>query len=414
MIILDTCILRGCGLDSSGAELLRTIRESGTEGVAVPWIVMEELVAQHAVKYRKQHEAAVQAVKALKKLTPWELDARLEDGNPAMVREHWRDRYGVVVDTVPTSERALREAAVREANGLAPARIDTGASRSVKTGYRDAAVWMSVMDYALDHPEETVYFVSSNTKDFGDGVTYESPMGWDVDGLENEFVHLTSLDQVLDRFTEPAEVSEEYLRKLLTVGDASPTIGMQVYSRDGSQAFEGGFDATAFRGSLGSGPYRIWADKWLAAPAAVMDSMSDAQAFKIGEHVWCTVNVRWLLSGLAFPDRDNRDLLAFASCWWDTRLLLSVQDEPRLVVLRGQSPKRLTDEDLQAFAGKAPDVEAVIRSVIEAGQLPAMLRRIEVPAPRPSQGGSDSRVEDALAELTRIFQREGGQMPGVS
>ncbi|WP_178798510.1 hypothetical protein [Streptomyces sp. MNU77] len=45
MIILDTCILRGCGLDSSSAEVLRAIRTAGVERVSVPWMVMEELSA---------------------------------------------------------------------------------------------------------------------------------------------------------------------------------------------------------------------------------------------------------------------------------------------------------------------------------------------------------------------------------
>lgn len=51
MIILDTSILRGLGLKSSTAELLRAIRESGVQRISVPWMVLEELAAQQVLKY---------------------------------------------------------------------------------------------------------------------------------------------------------------------------------------------------------------------------------------------------------------------------------------------------------------------------------------------------------------------------
>jgi hypothetical protein len=70
-----------------------------------------------------------------------------------------------VVDTIPTSEGVLRQDLFWEMNVLAPAKTDATSSRSVKTGSRDAAVWLSAIDYAADHPDETVYFVSSNTRD---------------------------------------------------------------------------------------------------------------------------------------------------------------------------------------------------------------------------------------------------------
>ncbi|MFD5522509.1 hypothetical protein [Streptomyces sp. NPDC127066] len=52
---------------------------------------------------------------------------------------------------IPTSETALREAAFREANGLAPCKIQDG-GRSAKTGFRDAAIWLSTIEYAREHP----------------------------------------------------------------------------------------------------------------------------------------------------------------------------------------------------------------------------------------------------------------------
>ncbi|MFD7407610.1 hypothetical protein ACFV7R_34210 [Streptomyces sp. NPDC059866] len=78
----------GCGLGSSSAELLQTIRAVGTEGISVPWMVLEELAAQQAVKYRQKYEAAVQAIEALDQNTPWKVPTVLGDYDPERVRKH--------------------------------------------------------------------------------------------------------------------------------------------------------------------------------------------------------------------------------------------------------------------------------------------------------------------------------------
>ncbi|MFI5704840.1 PIN domain-containing protein [Streptomyces xanthochromogenes] len=367
MIILDTCILYSCGLETSSAELLRTIRESRTESVSVPWVVMEELVAQKAVKYNSAHEAVTKAIEQLSQATPWTTDLLFLDSEPERVREHWRKKYGELVEVIPTGETALREAAFREANGLAPAKIVANGSRSVKTGYRDVAVWMSAIDYAEAHPEETVYFVSSNTKDFGDGVTHAFPMRQDLRDLGGRFVHLTSLDEVLTRFTEPAEIDLDSVQNLLTGKDVSPEVGQHVTTRDGNPGPDAPwFDTTAFRGGPGRGPFPFGADSWLASPVAAFESVSDAKAYKIDNHVWCTASVRWRLSGLALESSSGtRDSFRFASCWWDTRVLLSVGDDPRLVVLRGDRPRRLTDEDVESYDDWAVAAVGVLKNAMD-------------------------------------------------
>lgn len=355
MIVLDTCVLRGCGLDSSSAELLRTIRESGVEGVAVPWVVMEELVGQHAVKYMKQHQAAAQSIGALKNATPWLLSLDLEACDPEAVRAHWRKKYGEAVDTIPTSENALREAAVREANGLAPARIDAGGSRSVKTGYRDAAVWMSAVEYARDHPDETVYFVSSNTKDFGDGTVYDYPMDQDIHGIEDRLVHLTALDQIVSRFTEATTVSEDHVREILeapstcrVAGEAAATL----LRRDDTCE---GFAASTFMSEEGPEPVDIWGQSWINGPVAHLVSARNVQAYKIGEHQWCTATASWLLAGLASVVAPlGGGAIGFTACTWETRVLLKPQENAQLVVLRSSPPKALARSDVDTFLAQNP------------------------------------------------------------
>ncbi|WP_251049623.1 MULTISPECIES: PIN domain-containing protein [unclassified Streptomyces] len=184
LIILDTCILGSCGLGSSTADLLRMMRELEVERIAVPWAVMEEVTAQQVVKYRQQRGAAEKAHKALAEVAGWEVPPQLEAFDPEAVRKHWREEYGSIVEVIATSQSTLREALRREANILPPCKSVTAGKETVKIGGRDAAIWLSAVEYAREHPDETVYFVSSNTKDFGHGNAYEYPMDEDLAGLE--------------------------------------------------------------------------------------------------------------------------------------------------------------------------------------------------------------------------------------
>lgn len=93
MILLDTNILRGISLSSVSADLIKTIRAAGVQEVAVPWAVMEELAAQHAVRYKEKFDDAHAAVAALRRDTPWPIPhLTLPDFAPERVRQHWRDR----------------------------------------------------------------------------------------------------------------------------------------------------------------------------------------------------------------------------------------------------------------------------------------------------------------------------------
>ncbi|WTQ07148.1 hypothetical protein OG572_41665 [Streptomyces virginiae] len=228
---------------------------------------------------------------------------------------------------------------------------------------------MSAIEYAVEHPEETVYFVSSNTKDFGDGTSYEDPMHFDVDGLGARFIHLTSLDQVLTRFTEPAEVGSGHVAEVLSQTDLAPIVRRRLHSADGGREFDGGFEVTAFRGSLGDGPCTGWAERWIGTPIATYQSLEDVQAHRIGHHLWCTATVRWLLSGVTVLGEGQFQVIAYASCSWDTRILLSISDEPRLVILRGQRPQMPGAEALESLASKPPSMTAVLDEMAEGENL---------------------------------------------
>lgn len=330
MIILDTCTLRECGLRSSSADLLRTIRQVGVQEVAVPWMVLEELAAQQAVKYQQKHEAARKASEALAEVTPWGASL-VAAPDPERVRRHWRAEYQAVVDVVPTSEGALREAAVREANALPPCKMsDSG--KSQKTGFRDAAIWLSAIDYAKEHPRKTVYFVSSNVRDFGDGTSYRTPMDRDVEQLGGRFMHLTTLDDVVARFAQPAEVDQGAIVETLTSDESRAIIAEAAPGRVRRHAFA---CTTAKSWDFAAG--------WAATPTAVFDSVHDMHSYRIGSGQWSTATVRWIIFGLAalhgWPYEP-------AACVWETRVLMSpASEETPLTILRHTEPDALKPSD---------------------------------------------------------------------
>jgi hypothetical protein len=345
VIILDTCILRSCGLESSSAEVLRAIRTAGVEGVSVPWMVMEELSAQYAVKYRKQHEVAAQALQSLANVTPWGLPVRLPEMDLERVRKHWRGKWAGVVDVVPTSGEVLREAALREANVLSPCRDD-----GKKTGARDAAIWLSAIEYARTHEDETVYFVSENTRDFGDGTRYTGAMADDVADLGDRFVHLTGVSEVIDRFTEPAETDPEVIRQALSSPEAVQTI-KQAAGRLGGVSGGGmdllealklpGFRCTA--GDSLTSVKQALALRW-AVPevSAQVGELTATESYRVGEQVWCIATVRWLIGGLALLDAR----VAKAACALETRLLFAPHSEdPRVTVLRSSSLQPVSEAE---------------------------------------------------------------------
>ncbi|MDI9829705.1 PIN domain-containing protein [Streptomyces sp. KAU_LT] len=360
MIILDTNILRGISLRGVSADLLKTIRAAGVEQVAVPWTVMEELAAQQAVRYQGKYDEAHAALEALRKVTPWGVAKQsMPPYQVERVREHWRDLYSALVDVVPVSADVMQEAIFREANLLAPCKVVSvkGQDKQVKVGARDASIWLTAVEYAREHPEETVYFVSQNTNDFGDGSTYEQPMGADLQGLDGRFVHYTSLDDVVKEFTEPTDVDEEAVRAILSTPENGAVVVEEAwrgfaYRPAPGLIFDSSFACSAravvdsVGGTVSDG--QALALGWLMHPKATLDGVWDLSAYRIGDHVWCTATARWLLTGSALvaqPFTINGVMAA-----WETRVLVSLTNsEAALTVLRSALPTGVTQEEFAAM-----------------------------------------------------------------
>jgi hypothetical protein len=355
VIILDSCILRGLSLEDSNTDLLRTIRTSRVERVAAPWMVLEELAAQKAVAYRKKYDAASQAVRALEDATPWDCQVALPPCDLERLRQHWRDRYLTVVEELPTSEQALREAVFREANALPPCKEADG-GRSTKVGSRDAAIWLSAIEYARQHPRETVFFVSSNTRDFGDGSTYRWPMDADVADLGDRFVHLTQMDDVITRFTEPAETDEDLVDR--TLRSANVLKSVKKAARRRLAADDRPLECSVLVGYAGPHLEVGTALTWWTLKAHY-HSVRDVRTYRIGEHEWCTAVVRWDLGGTAVVNSPTARI-APAGCSWTTSVIFRPDpDDPRLTVLRHDPTHALDPEEFDRLEiSKAPMVTA--------------------------------------------------------
>ncbi|WP_331764255.1 PIN domain-containing protein (plasmid) [Streptomyces sp. NBC_01520] len=360
MIILDTCVIYGMKLDGPEAFLLRAIREAGTEQVAVPWMVVEERAAQLAIKYNEAHEKATVALRQLKREIPNDVPA-LGAPETEAVREHWRGKLKELVKVLPTSEAALREGMYREANVLPPASSmphPTKQNKRLKVGARDAAIWMSTVEYARANPEETVYFVSSNTSDFRTGTgPYPPPMDADVEGLGDRFVHLTRLADLLKLIAPPIEVTSEQVEELLPL--YTDNIRKAALTRWGNplNPMSSRFPVVRQNGLAQA------TDGWLTRDSLDVKAakVTDVQGYRLGDREWCTATVQWQFIGVAiFPGA-----LDASCCIWNTRILMPVVEGGlSLRILSAEAPEAPAgNQDIQWPA--LPDAHERTREVLQ-------------------------------------------------
>ncbi|MGW8742461.1 PIN domain-containing protein [Streptomyces sp. WAC 04229] len=355
MIILDTCIVESFKLDSVGSDLLKTIRRSGVERVAVPWAVMMELISHRAVPYRQKHEELINAMRRFTAAAPPSAPVPTPPLRDSEFAAMWRARFEEIAEVLPTSKESLMEAVVREANVLPPCKavVVSQGGDTVKTGGRDAEIWLTAVNYARQYPEETVYFVSRNTRDFGDGSAYPEPMLSDLAGIGDRFVHLTSLADVVERFAAETDIAETeveaFLREPETLRHVSATAYRKFRVEQGVSGRS--FECTPLEKVDGGPPEEpldsCGARGWLIAPKVKLAEVRDVKAYRIGEHVWCMASVRWLLAGLGLANGVAAWHIGVA---WDTRVLLSTTEgTSRPTLLRTSPPKAVAADAFAEF-----------------------------------------------------------------
>jgi PIN domain-containing protein len=356
VIIFDTCVLRGLGSDDPKLDLLRALRQSGQQQVAIPWMVQEELVAQRVLGHAKAHADAVAATRTLNRTAPWAHEPGPGSFDRDAANAYWRKHYQGLFDVIETSGDVARQALQREANRQKPAK---GPEAGDKGGARDTAIWLSVVDYLKANPGETAYFVTGNTRDFGDGTGFPAPMDADIKGLESRLKLITSFDHAVSEFTIPLEIDEltrDILVGLLTSDDALTLLRRSV--RDPLSAQPGPWDgntvhAYAYLPLPAADAYQpVRWGTWAREPRAVLRRVQDIAGHKIGEESWYTATVDWILVGQssppvsASPVRTPPALVlapapTWIACQWRTRLLFTSKPGERLTILQYSDPESL-------------------------------------------------------------------------
>jgi hypothetical protein len=169
-------------------------------------MVQEEFVAHRVLRHVEAHAAAVSATRDLSRAAPWLREPGPGAFNRDEASDYWRKAYGRLFEILDTSGDAARQALLREANCEKPAK---GPDAKDKGGARDAAIWLSAVEYLKGNPDEKAFFVTGNTRDFGDGSEFPAPMSDDIKGIEDRLQVLTSFDSVVSEFSTPLDIDEE-------------------------------------------------------------------------------------------------------------------------------------------------------------------------------------------------------------
>ncbi|MFC4464650.1 hypothetical protein ACFPH6_08785 [Streptomyces xiangluensis] len=156
-------------------------------------------------------------------------------------------------------------------------------------------------------------------------------MGQDVWTAGN-FIHLTSLDDVISRFAPSTDIGEDRAQTILESEAVLTEAGRVAHATLRT------FRCAIASGALGRETEQGQITVWMEPPVAVLDSIKDVNAYKIGEHEWCTATVRWILGGRALLQGGT--YLVTAGCSWETRVLfsLSAGTDARLTILRSSAP----------------------------------------------------------------------------
>ncbi|MFI6967275.1 hypothetical protein [Streptomyces sp. NPDC050255] len=141
-------------------------------------------------------------------------------------------------------------------------------------------------------------------------------MDADVEGIEERFVHLTRLADLLELIAPPIEVTAEQVEKLL------PAYTDNI--RDAAMTRWG----NPIRGMSANYPVlhqltgevrqaRGWM-AWKESLQVKAVKVTEVQGYRLGDREWCTATVQWQFIGVAILART----LGSACCTWTTRIVM--------------------------------------------------------------------------------------------
>ena len=374
MIFLDTNILKSVSLRGADAELLRVLREAKAERAATSETVLVELAAQEAIRYQEKLQAARVALEALSKASPWKKQAHeVAAGGADDARGYWRAQYEKVVDHIKPSIEVYEEALFREANVLPPCKV---VGKKDKTGARDAAIWLTAVEYARAHPNETIRFVSADT-DFRRVTETGRSLLEDLEDMQDRFFLYTTLGDVLTEFAQSVPVTEEQVSAMLGSG-----ANLGILYQQAIRAYVSGLSVTSFQ-RLRRTTLRAEGFPSAAIRVSLADVV-DARAYEIAGHTWYTADARWAVAG-QFPAPGEKWFLAHS---WRTRVMVSEAPESGVVTV-------LTSGDFQE--AELGDIERL------SEHFPELTNRL---LDNESHLAHISRTEFAKAYADEIFKRE--------
>ncbi|MFF2751352.1 PIN domain-containing protein [Kitasatospora sp. NPDC058048] len=313
---MDANILRGTKGGGAEDELLRTLRASKAERIAIPEIALEEVLAQRVLAYDRAHKAMREAAEKLNAATHWGEVEGPQEYLPEKVRDYWRSRYLQLAEVLETSIDVHRQALVREAGVIAPCKI---VGTDTKTGARDAAIWLTAVEHARENPTETVYFISNNTRDFGNGVDWPTQLAEDIRGMESRFFLHTSLGGVLPRFARKVTTTVDEVTALLSDPGRLENIARRSRLAHLKEVIE----------ALQLRQWRATHTRYTRDSHAALSEVTKPRAYEIDGQVWYTATARWVIAhGLPVQDGLRYDLQS-----WTTRVMVSAAAEPGSVTI---------------------------------------------------------------------------------